>query len=836
MASLGSPDTTSNRRRARMRPVDFAQLFRTAKAAIADDELAPLRHYRQGSLEDEFDSRSRTALRKVVKKWKEGNDPVLPSLVFLVWTASALAILSLSIVLYLSTVFGIANIDFAPVLAAFVSPYVVSLCVLVNMRRIKNTLDTREQRRGQLDQAAATALQLVLSEIKTDYNLHTYPWRMGVPNYQDVNPCRFLVERHDDYSPTKLFTKAQEYVQTHDRGSIGIAGERGSGKTSMMQELKRRLAATSESDDELQTHTVWMSVPTRVEEKEFLVSVLAKLATSVGAKLTRNTAWPDDAPEERLNKQDARRRGARLAIVVGFLVVVAFVLLRHLPTASGDLLSVAIWSMPLDSLSSQAPGPAEFQIKNALALVGAIALGLALWPAIRAVGPRYSHVKPKTQRALVSASQDLLEELWYERTEGRATRVGWTDFGMSLGAGLSMQRTRNPLTLPHLVDMWEQYLAHLTKDQGVFKKVVVFIDEIDKLKDADRIKECLLILKALYNAPNVIFVVSISEDAYRLFRKRSSSFEGRNAFDSTLDKVLLVRKVTVGELRDLINRRMLGYAFSSPVTQLVWMLSKGNPRDAIRLARDIPEQRENGGLRGIGEIAWQLCPEMIGKTFAEYQELSNEGELWWNEGDGFRFGNTRSPEEFGDELREAITRVQAHGGGVSRSLLLAELKYVQTIWEEYGVRREWRRCVVADLYSRCRRRMQEVQNHLSNGEADEVLRGLEAYSSAMHQGVESLEGDQEVAWAKLEERELQHMLLGLLDNGNRTRSEAGIREEMKVHANGMRIGKALEELEERGFLECEGGACDEVGTAGGGFGGGEDQRAPGRRWRAVRQT
>ena len=846
MADLGSSEDIFTKRNAldilrvlilrrQLRPQDVQELFSQTKKNISEAELKPLEDYKTGSLIGEFEELSMKAVHDLVSNWQDSkeNKSVRRKLdrwrVF-VLTIAAFSVLLISVASLVTRLYMVPSLSDFSLLAVLIVPMLMTLPMLMILRVLKpansapNLMDKFTTLRGELNEKAKGELAQVLNGIKTRYKLHDYPWRMGVPHYKEENPCRLLVERHDDYSQTNVFKEARAYIDTHDHGNIGVAGERGSGKTAMMKELQRYFASTSEKSKEgngkPSIHTVWMSVSTRVEEKDFLVSVLAKLATSVGAKLTKKDDWPDEAPLRRFRKQKRRGRGNQALVLAGFVVLVTFALLISLPT---DILRYLEDYLVVD-------------LKTVLTAAGSIALFFLLHPVIKALGPRNPDIKSEKEGALVSASQDLLEELWYERTEIRSSEVGLRQFGTFLGTRVSMEKTREPFTLPHLVDIWEQYLKHLTADQGVFEKVVVFIDEIDKLKDTDRIKECLLILKALYHAKNVFFVVSISEDAYRLFEKRSLSTKGRNEFDSTLDKVLMVSRIEVRELRDLINSRMLCNAFSIPVMQLIWMVSKGNPRDAIRFARDIPQRKEDSGLRKIDEIALQLCTEMIDRTLYEYRKLSRYGNWRSNALDALRLKEANWSNmklcktldciicELTKELNPANGKVKEREDVVSKQRFLGELCYVRNILREYGENEEWRLRVVFDLYPGCQASMQNVQDRLSNGEAKKVCVGLAEYRSAIKDGEAILyqnknrlaclcQNKNELAWAKLQDRELEDMIHGLLDNEGKSLSVDDIFNEMCVHVKKrVKIVGALEKLKERGFVECNGGTSEETAT------------------------
>ena len=125
--------------------------------------------------------------------------------------------------------------------------------------------------------------------------------------------------------------------------------------------------------------------------------------------------------------------------------------------------------------------------------------------------------------------------------------------------------------------MWDDYLKNITRPNGPFGKVVVFIDEVDKMKDVESITKFLLILKALYAPMKLFFLVSISEDAYSLFQRRVLSTEKKNEFDSCFDHLERLERMDHEQTRKLLNQKIIGPDLPKNLTLLIWMLSPATP-------------------------------------------------------------------------------------------------------------------------------------------------------------------------------------------------------------------------------------------------------------------
>ena len=295
-------------------------------------------------------------------------------------------------------------------------------------------------------------------------------------------------------------------------------------------------------------------------------------------------------------------------------------------------------------------------------------------------------------------SASLLEELWYERKDIQLSDVSVGYLGTGLRAQQTNERTRQPLTLPHLVQMWNDYVEMLSIDPyyKCFEKIVVFIDEVDKIRDVADIGRFLLILKALYGPMKLFFVVSISDDAYESFRKRGLLSGGRNEFDSSFDLAVRVEAMSHEEIRNLLNSRIIGPNVPRNVSMLIWMLSKGNPRDVIRLAREIvnnfgmPNKENTNGNAAVHQVGMELCMECLREVVSAYREVA---ERIAGRERAEAIGRILRLDEVGkdiEKIREAvegaILEVDGfvfHKGEVSSNdksseLFLAELWYVRT--------------------------------------------------------------------------------------------------------------------------------------------------------------
>ncbi len=113
--------------------------------------------------------------------------------------------------------------------------------------------------------------------------------------------------------------------------------------------------------------------------------------------------------------------------------------------------------------------------------------------------------------------------------------------------------------------------------------IIIGIDELDKISSPDEAERFLNDIKGVFGITNAHYIVSISEDALAAFDRRA--FALRTAFDSAFDMVIAVPRMTAGEVRRLLARRLL--VLPEPFVILCHSLAAGLPRDVIRIARNL---------------------------------------------------------------------------------------------------------------------------------------------------------------------------------------------------------------------------------------------------------
>ncbi|QKJ32858.1 hypothetical protein HQ865_24905 [Mucilaginibacter mali] len=125
--------------------------------------------------------------------------------------------------------------------------------------------------------------------------------------------------------------------------------------------------------------------------------------------------------------------------------------------------------------------------------------------------------------------------------------------------------------------------ADFLKDAAQIYQVIIGIDELDKLESAASAEQFLNDIKSIFGIPRCFFLISVSEDAMSNFERRGLPF--RDVFDSAFDSIVYVEYLDLESTKRLLQRRVIGRP--AVFFCLAYCFAGGLPRDVIRYFRDI---------------------------------------------------------------------------------------------------------------------------------------------------------------------------------------------------------------------------------------------------------
>lgn len=193
------------------------------------------------------------------------------------------------------------------------------------------------------------------------------------------------------------------------------------------------------------------------------------------------------------------------------------------------------------------------------------------------------------------------------RTTERELAIDVT-WGAKLGAKrkVAIKRDTVPLNHPELVDEFRSFLRRISGAKARSRgRVLIGIDELDRISDGSQAEKFINELKAVFNIPHCFFLVSVSDDALADFEL--SAMGMRTAFDSSFDAVVRVDYMAFNEARRLLNLRVVN--LPEQFAALAYATSGGLARELIRMVNAVSSK---GGT--LAEIAAKLVQHQLERT------------------------------------------------------------------------------------------------------------------------------------------------------------------------------------------------------------------------------
>ncbi|MEU9082830.1 P-loop NTPase fold protein [Streptomyces sp. NPDC048357] len=225
-----------------------------------------------------------------------------------------------------------------------------------------------------------------------------------------------------------------------------------------------------------------------------------------------------------------------------------------------------------------------------------------------------SWTPPDPTPYLMTACRDELYRLQTMQTASSAVTAGAAQLLTTHTASLSTL----PPNFPELVSDFRDLLTRIAAEQHRREeRVVIAIDELDRLGSDTEALAFLNEIKAILGVPHVHYLISVAEDVGASFVRRGLPHRG--VTDSSLDDIVHVLPCTLEESKKILGRRASG--LSEPYKVLTHALSGGIPRDLIRYGLRLDEITSKTRLVELTDIARQLILEELADTLAGFRTL-----------------------------------------------------------------------------------------------------------------------------------------------------------------------------------------------------------------------
>lgn len=395
--------------------------------------------------------------------------------------------------------------------------------------------------------------------------------------------------------PTGTATELDSLIARLDGASIGVAGPRGSGKSTLIRGYcdARAPALPDTSDPGLRTLLdearrqdaasgnlrCMVSAPVDYAASDFVLHLFAAFCRSVIQRFdTAVSSVPGNSAVDLLYGfiRGVRQslRGIRSYVIL--CVVPAAILLR--------------WQSPIAGFL-RIPGAWVYYCGLAVAVLGNVRL--ARTPgrfARRNRGAARNLYARNNGQKLAAAARRHLANVRYLQT----STSGWSgSLAFPGGAGGQYSRSsalaEQPLSYPEIVAEFRAFARDVAAELHRRRaRVFVGIDELDKIGAPEQAERFLNEIKGIFGIPHLYFMVSVSDDALTSFERRGLPL--RDAFDSSFDEIIHVGPLSYTESRRLLYRRVIG--LTEPYVAFCHCLAGGLARDLIRAARQVGRASE----------------------------------------------------------------------------------------------------------------------------------------------------------------------------------------------------------------------------------------------------
>lgn len=411
------------------------------------------------------------------------------------------------------------------------------------------------------------SFNIVINEVLGPLNKLTFP--VEAPRLVELSMSAIV--------PSSSALYLRDFVVGHESSAIGIAGPRGSGKTTLMRSLQ--------ADTSLRPVTVSLTAPVRHDATEFVRRLYLDVAYAVVGADAGKTAY-------------LSRKGTRPSVTPTLLLT--------LMSIGAGVILIALDLMPREVVPVMNLGPWGLT-GGAFLLYGVFSYVFLLGNS--RIKPFGTWARSREGQGLAESAASAITRLSFDvETSSKNKRaVKLLGDKLTIDDEDSITLKDRPLSQTDLVgDLRNLLRAFAYSTQP--SPLLIIIDELDKLSKTEDLVDMVNVLKDLFHIENVHFVIAVSTDALRRFEQRGLS--ARDAFDSSFDEIIRVNPLSLDESLRVIAARAEG--FPPLVGAFCHAWSGGLPRDLLRIARRcVGIQRAAGGELSIEALVKEVMAEDI---------------------------------------------------------------------------------------------------------------------------------------------------------------------------------------------------------------------------------
>ncbi len=478
----------------------------------------------------------------------------------------------------------------------------------------KLDIDGLEKKRSKAEEAFEQSLTrgilVILRPIVEDTikpNRSTILGEIDAPGLAEVYDDRYKVD-------TDTMEKLRGRLALMRRGSIGISGYRGSGKTALMTSY---CDAGPWNLGDRQVLSVMIPAPIEYNARDFILHLFSKICGRLlEIKGVPKSEWEVGKGRSESFKMPGRILSAFLSLspyifilgavllIVGFLI--GWAEFSSVSSKAKDAGKVIITLSNFGKVLDVKPSTIR-QFGFLLVIAG-----LALIYIHRTVRSEIREEEEKREKEekqekgkdpIIQQARKYRDQIKFQESY----TSGWSGalklpIGIETGISETVTRSKTPFSLPEIVADYRNFIKELS---GKNFTVIIGIDELDKMESDEKAQRFLNDIKMIFGLDHCFYLISVSESAMRSFELRGIRF--RNVFDSSFDEVVYVEYLDFDWAYELIKKRVIGMPLV--IVALCYCLSGGLARDLIRTCRnalDEPRKEKEKKELSISEVCERL--------------------------------------------------------------------------------------------------------------------------------------------------------------------------------------------------------------------------------------
>ncbi|MBA6437481.1 P-loop NTPase fold protein [Streptomyces sp. GMR22] len=418
---------------------------------------------------------------------------------------------------------------------------------------------------------------------------------------KDAHNPRYVV-------PTQAERQLRQKMTQIDGGTIAVCGPRGAGKSTLL-----RLCTDKQSTRPFDL-SVFIQAPAEYAPQEFLLTLFGEVCERYLKEFSLDSA------ETGVFVAIRKRRIVRTVVqAVRWLVALAVglaVLAAALGRGAQWLYERYATPEMVDRIHRWSQQELDLVVDwwHDHPWISGIVLTIIGWRLL----PQFRRRLPGP--TLAQECQRYLYRLRTVQSSSTAVNLGLPPVqALNLGTSRTTSISSVPFTFPELVtdfrELLEKMARHLNR---VFSsRVVIAIDELDRLGDAPTARKFLGQIKAIFGIKGVYYLISVAEDVGAAFVRRG--LPHRDVTDSSLDDLLYLQPRTVTESKNLLAVR--APSLTQPYVLLLHGLSGGVPRDLIRYARRLIEVHHWTDRKELKDLAPTMILEELAETLEGFRTL-----------------------------------------------------------------------------------------------------------------------------------------------------------------------------------------------------------------------